>query len=95
MGAITTKFKKIKEEELRIRREVKKHTTAYVLAALSFVVGLAWNDAIKTLIEYFFPLNQDSILAKLMYALLITFIVVLVTIYFVKSTEEEEIEKDN
>ena len=89
MEAITTKFKKIKEEELRIREEVQKHTIGYVLAALSFVVGLAWNDAIKTLIEYFFPLNQDNILAKLIYAFFVTLIVVLATVYFVKSTEKE------
>lgn len=84
-----SKFKKIKEEELRIRKEVKKQTMSYVLAAFGFVVGLAWNDAIKTLIEYFFPLNKDSILAKLIYAFLITIIVVLATVYFVKSTEKE------
>ncbi len=93
MEAIKSKFKKIKEEESRIRKEVKKHTVTYILAALSFVVGLAWNDAIKTLIEYFFPLNQDSILAKLIYAFLITLIVVLTTVYFVKSTEKEEVKK--
>ena len=89
MEAITSKFKKIKKEELKIRKEIKKHTISYMLAALGFVVGLAWNDAMKTSIEYFFPLNKDSILAKLTYALLITFIVVLATIYFVKSTEVE------
>ena len=89
MEAITNKFKKIKSEELRIRREVKKHTVTYILAALSFVVGLAWNDAIKTLIEYLFPLNQNNISAKLIYAFLITLIVVLATVYFVKSTEKE------
>lgn len=89
MGAIINKFKKIKEEELRIRKEVKEKTMGYILAALGFVIGLAWNDAIKTSIEYFFPLNKDSILAKLIYAFLITLIVVLATVYFVKSTEKE------
>ena len=89
MGVITNKFKKIKEEELRIRKEVKEKTMGYILAALGFIVGLAWNDAIRTSIEYFFPLNKDSILAKLIYAFLLTFIVVLATVYFVKSTEKE------
>ena len=88
MEVITTKFKKIKEEELRIRKEVKKHIIGYILAAFGFVVGLAWNDAIKTLIEYFFP-HQNSIFAKLIYAFLITLIVVLATVYFLKSTEKE------
>ena len=94
MGAITTRFKKIKEEELRIRREVKKQTAGYILAAFGFVVGLAWNDAIKTLIEYFFPLNKDNIFVKLVYAFLMTLIVVLATVYFVKSTEKESEKKE-
>ena len=89
MGAIINKFKKIKEEELRIRKEIKEKTMGYISAALGFVVGLAWNDAIKTSIEYFFPLNKDSILAKLVYAFLVTFIIVLTTVYFVKSIEKE------
>jgi len=93
MEAITNKFKRIKSEELRIRNEVKKQTVAYILAAFGFVVGLAWNDAIRTLIEYIFPLKENNILAKLIYAFSITFIVVLTTVYFVRSTEKKEIKK--
>jgi len=81
--------RKIKDGQKKLRREIKEKTTGYILAALGFVVGLAWNDAIKASIEYLFPLNKDSILAKLMYAFLVTIIIVLATIYFVKSTETE------
>lgn len=87
MRAITSKFKKIQEEELRIRKEVKAKTISYMLAALGFVVGLAWNDAIKAIIDHFFPLNTDGILAKFLYAFLVTLVIVLASIYFVKSTE--------
>ncbi|MBI2054050.1 MAG: hypothetical protein HYT36_01840 [Candidatus Staskawiczbacteria bacterium] len=86
--------KKIKAGQERLRREVKEKTTGYILAALGFVVGLAWNDAIKTLIEYFFPLNKESVLAKIFYAFLVTMIIVLATIYSVKSSEKEA-EKSN
>ena len=89
MEAIKSKFKKIKEKEVKIRKIVKEKTVGYILAALGFVVGLAWNDAIKTSIEYFFPLNKDGIFAKLGYAFLVTLIIVLATVYFVESTEEE------
>jgi len=82
------RVKKIRAEELRIRKEVKERTIGYILAALGFVVGLAWNDAIKTSIEYFFPLDKNSIFAKLIYAFLVTLIIVLATVYFVKSTEK-------
>lgn len=81
--------RKIKNGQEKIRKEIKEKTTGYILAALGFVVGLAWNDAIKASIEYLFPLNKNSILAKLMYAFLVTIIVVLATVYFVKSSEKE------
>jgi len=87
---IKKSFKKIKEEQQRLGKEVKEKTMGYILAALGFVVGLAWNDAIKSVIEYIFPLDKNSIWAKLIYALLVTVIVVLATAYFVKSTEEKE-----
>lgn len=81
--------RKIKDGQEKIRKEIKEKTTGYILAALGFVVGLAWNDAIKASIEYLFPLNKDSILAKLIYAFLVTIIIVLATVYFVRSTEKE------
>lgn len=87
---IKKSFKKIKEEQQRLGKEVKEKTMGYILAALGFVVGLAWNDAIKSVIEYIFPLDKNSIWAKLIYALLVTVIVVLATAYFVKSTEEDK-----
>jgi hypothetical protein len=87
--------RKLKDGRENLKREVKEKTTGYILAALGFVVGLAWNDAMKTLIEYLFPLNKDSILIKLFYAFFITIVTVLITVYFLKSTEEnpEKLEK--
>jgi septation ring formation regulator EzrA len=81
---------KIKEQQAKLGREVKEKTTGYILAALGLVVGLAWNDAIKSIIEYVFPLDKNSILAKLVYALLVTIIVVLVSAYFIRSNKEKE-----
>jgi Na+/proline symporter len=89
-----TKIKKgltrIKEQQAKLGREVKEKTAGYILAALGFVVGLAWNDAIKSVIEYVFPLDKNSIWAKVIYAFLVTVIVVLATAYFVKSNEKEK-----
>ncbi|MBI4159908.1 hypothetical protein HY504_01950 [Candidatus Wolfebacteria bacterium] len=58
-------------------------------AALGLVAGLAWNEAIKAFIEYFFPVSQNSILAKLTYAVLLTIIVVVLTVYLVRLTGKE------
>lgn len=87
---IRKSLSKIKEQQARLGREVKEKTTGYILAALGLVVGLAWNDAIKSVIEYIFPLDKNSILAKLVYALLVTIIVVLVSAYFIRSNKEKE-----
>lgn len=71
-------FKKEPEE---MKKQIKKQTLGYVVAAFGLVAGLAWNEAIKSLIEYLFPIGQNTLLAKFGYAVLITAIVVAVTIY--------------
>ena len=91
MGAISSKIKKINESRKRINTEVMEKTTGYILAALGFVVGLAWNDAIKTLIESLFPLDKDGIFAKFIYALLVTLVIVVATIILTRRAKEEKI----
>ncbi len=62
--------------------------------ALGLVAGLAWNDAIKALIEDLFPFAKTGILAKFIYAVIITAVVVIVGNYLLKpSAKEEEIKK--
>lgn len=72
-----------------IRREIRQKMIGYITAALGLVAGLAWNDFIATLINNFFPLGKDTILAKLIYAVAISLIIVLATYYLLKLTEEE------
>lgn len=74
-------FIKIKAEQARIRREVMEKTLGYIVAAMGLVAGLAWNDAIKTTIEYFFPLNSNTVITKIFYAIFVTIIIVFITIY--------------
>ena len=89
---IKNKAKRILESQKRISREVKERTTGYILAGLGFVVGLAWNDAIKSLIECFFPLNKNSIFAKFIYSLIVTVLIVVATIILTRKSEKEKIE---
>lgn len=89
---IRNRFKKIAEEQKRIRKEAIEKTIGYILAAFGLVAGLAWNEAIKGLIEVFFPLNKNGLVIKFIYAILVTVIVVVVTIIFVKR-EEQEVKK--
>ncbi len=94
MKGVKTKFKKIAEEQKKIRLEVLERTSGYVLAALGFVVGLAWNDAIKASIESMFPLDKNNLFAKFIYALIVTVVIVVATILLTKKTEEKKIEAE-
>lgn len=61
-----------------LSKQVREKTTGYILAAFGLVAGLAWNDAIKSTIDRFFPLDQGNVVIKFTYALAITIVVVVV-----------------
>lgn len=71
-----------KEEVLGV--EIKKRIIGYIVAASGLVAGLAWNDAIKSMIEYLFPLEKNTLAIKFIYAVIITVIVVMVTVYLAR-----------
>lgn len=94
MGAIS---KKIKSEIKSVRQEVRNRTIGYIAAAFSLVAGLAWNDAIKSLIDYFFPETKNGLQAKFIYAIVLTLVIVVITVYLlriVKKDEEKAIAED-
>lgn len=63
-----------------VKQQIKEQTSGYMTAALGLVAGLAWNDAIKSLIEALFPFSKPSgVFAKFIYACLITAVVVLIS----------------
>lgn len=54
---------------------------SFILAAL-FLVTLSWNDAIQTIINYYYPNSDiDTISEKIYYALTVTIFVVFLQIY--------------
>lgn len=77
---------KIKNELSSVRNEIANKTVGYIVTALGLVAGLAWNDAVKSAIEHFFPAEKGGISAKFIYATLITLVVVLISVYLVKIT---------
>jgi len=68
----------------KIHEELSKQTLSYITAAFGLVAGLAWNEAIKSLIEFLFPADTNTILAKFIYAGFITLILVVITYYLSK-----------
>ena len=84
MPDIRGKFEILKEESGELEREVRERTVGYIVGALGLVAGLAWNEAIKALIEYIFPQNADTLFPKFIYAVFITFVVVFLSVYLVR-----------
>jgi hypothetical protein len=84
MTAAGKKMEKLREEGRKIKKEINKKTVTYIVTALGIVTGLAWNDAIKSLIEYFFPLAQNTLMAKFVYAILMTIVLAIVAIYLTR-----------
>ena len=83
-------FGRIKEKSRELRREVKQRITGYIVAALGLVAGLAWNDAIRALIEYVFPMDQGSVWAKFIYAALVSVILVVAAYLIVRWAGRDE-----
>lgn len=72
---------RVAKEVAEIKKDIRKRTATYIIGGFGLVAGLAWNDAIKSLIEYFFPKDGNSVSAKFIYAVIVTLIVVLIGIY--------------
>lgn len=72
---------KLNEEFDRLKTEARQQTFTYIAGGFGLVAGLAWNDAIRSAIEYWFPASSDSILIKFIYAVGITLVVVIILTY--------------
>ncbi|MFA6322256.1 MAG: DUF5654 family protein [Candidatus Buchananbacteria bacterium] len=79
------KIKKIKktvtQEVRKLRLEVLQKMSDLVTAGLGLVAALAWNEAIKAMFNTYFPQPGGNLLALTVYALFITILVVVLTIY--------------
>ena len=83
-------LKHIKKTSEKIKEEVRSKTVGYILTALGLVAGLAWNDAVSTAINHLFPFGKNSVVAKFIYALIITTIVVAVSISLTRLISKDE-----
>ncbi|KKW08071.1 MAG: hypothetical protein UY42_C0001G0034 [Parcubacteria group bacterium GW2011_GWA2_49_16] len=85
-----------KNEGMRIKNEVQERVASYIMGGLGIVVGLAWNEAIKGLIEYIFPPSgTGTLMAKFLYAFILTLIVVVVTVYLLRPAKDKMKDRDS
>ncbi len=75
--------------EKNIKHEIRERTVTYITAAFGLVAGLAWNDAVKAVIEYVFPVQKDTLWAKFGYAFALTVIFVCITIYIARVLKKQ------
>lgn len=87
--------KKITNHELikkahKLQKDIFKNVVSGIIAALGVVVGLAWNDAISQFIKIVFPENRGSIIAKFLYAVILTIVVVVISYILLKISSKNE-----
>ncbi len=63
-----------------MKKNVIEKLSALMIAAFGLVAALAWNGAIQTIFKRIFG-EADSIIAMLSYAIIVTIIAVIVTIW--------------
>ena len=80
----------LKEEIKEAKREFKRKITTLILGGFGLVAALAWNEAIKSLFETLFPKKSNALIGKFIYALIITFVVVFLSLQLKKISEEKE-----
>lgn len=87
-----TRIEKNNEEkrDSEIEKVLKEKVASYLLAAFGLVAGLAWNEAVKALIEYVFPAKGNTLIAKFAYALGLTIVLALVSVYITRIFKKEE-----
>jgi hypothetical protein len=73
-----------------LKNKVRNQTVGYLLAAFGLVAALAWNDAVKALIDSLFPISTSSLWLKFFYAIIVTVAVVLLGQYLLKQTDDDK-----
>lgn len=74
----------------KLTLDVRQQIVGYVVAALSLVAGLAWNDAVKSIIEFLYPADGNSLWAKVMYALVLSVIIGLVSYFLLRLVNKDK-----
>jgi uncharacterized membrane protein len=78
-----------KKEVKETRKAFKEKMVTFILAGFGLVASLAWNEAIKSFVDTLLPQKTSALIGKFVYAILITFVVVLISRYLEKISTKE------
>lgn len=81
---INEKMEILKKESANLQKEFQEKTYGYIMAALGLVAGLAWNEAIKGLIETIYPASGSGLWLKFVYAVAVTTFLVVFSLILAK-----------
>jgi C4-dicarboxylate transporter len=70
--------------------QAKEQTRGYIVGAFGLVAGLAWNDAVKALIDLVLPFSKSGIIIKFLYAIIVTILVIVIGNYVLKPSAPED-----
>jgi len=70
---------KIKKEAEELKKEFIERSVSWIMAGFGLVAALAWNEAIKSLVDLLLGPTKASIFAKFLYAIIVTILVVVVS----------------
>lgn len=85
---------KAKKNLQETKKQVFLQTANLVNSAFALVAALAWNDAIRQIIDRYVPAGSN-LYSKLIYALFVTFIVVLISMRLTKIINEYKPEDED
>ncbi len=77
-------IKAMTEETVGVHAQVIDKISTLMASAFGFVAALAWNDAIKKIFDTFLPVGGDALAAMLLYAVIVTVIAVVATIWIAR-----------
>ena len=77
-----------KKKKTEVRKQVREKIAALLTAAFGLVAALAWNGAIRAIFAKVFG-DPDTILAMLIYAVVVTIVAVIVIIMLAKSIAKQ------
>lgn len=79
----------VKKTIKKTEEELRKTTITLILGGFGLVAALAWNDAIQSFFNAFFP-KTSGLIGKFTYALIITFIIVILSSQLRRISEKEK-----